>query len=334
MKQKHGRWYKTRTAVQALRARMLRKSCLAATLATLTSLLAGCSELVLFNPKGPVGELERFIILTAFALMLVVVLPVIAMAIWFTRRYRIGGGKEHEYLPKWSYSRNIELAIWVIPAVIVTALVALIWNSTYRLDPYNPMDSTAKPVIIEAVSLDWKWLFIYPEENIAVVNKLVFPTGVPLAFRLTSDSVMTSFFIPQLGSQIYAMAGMQTKLHLLAHNPGTYFGQNQQFSGTGYAHMTFEAVATSSEEYSAWLDKLRQSPEALDLGRYEKLAQPTSGYPVTYFSSVAPDLFEHIIGKYCPEHGPHEPGKSPGPRDQREPEDGSRAMRGEYGFKP
>jgi len=328
MKQKHGRWY---TAVQALRTRLLRSRCLTATLAALTSLLAGCSELVLFNPKGPVGEIERFIILTAFALMLVVVLPVIAMAIWFTRRYRIGGGKEHEYLPKWSYSRNIELAIWLIPTVIVTALVALIWNSTYRLDPYTPIESTAKPVIIEAVSLDWKWLFIYPEENIAVVNELVFPSGVPLAFRLTSDTVMTSFFIPQLGSQIYAMAGMQTQLHLLAHNPGSYFGQNQQFSGTGYAHMTFEALATSPEEYSAWLDKLRQSPEALDMGRYEKLAKPTSGYPVTYFSSVAPDLFNLIIGKHCPKH---EPEDSPGPRDQREPEDGSRAMRGEYSFKP
>ena len=321
--------------MQALRTRLLPKSCLAAILAALTSLLAGCSDLVLFDPKGPIGEVERFIILTAFLLMLIVVLPVIVMAIWFTRRYRIGGGKEHEYAPKWSYSRNIELAIWLIPVVIVTALVTLIWNSTYRLDPYTPIESTAKPVIIEAVSLDWKWLFIYPEENIAVVNELVFPAGTPLAFRLTSDSVMTSFFIPQLGSQIYAMAGMQTKLHLLADNPGTYFGQNQQFSGSGYAHMTFEAVATSPEEYSAWLDKLRQSPGTLDLTRYEELAKPTAGYPVTYFSSVAPALFDHIIGKYCPEHGPHELDESPGPRGRPEPaEDRSRAMRMEYNFKP
>ena len=297
-------------------------------------LLAGCSELVLFNPKGPIGEIERFIILTAFQLMLIVVVPVIVMAIWFALRYRTGSGMKHDYAPKWSYSRNIELAIWLIPMVIVTALVTLIWNSTYRLDPHNPIESAAKPIVIEAVSLDWKWLFIYPDENIAVVNELVFPTGVPLAFRLTSDSVMTSFFIPQLGSQIYAMAGMQTQLHLLAHNPGSYFGQNQQFSGSGYAHMTFEAVATSPEEYSTWLDKLRASPDTLDESRYEKLAKPTSGYPVTYFSSVAPDLFNHIIEKYCPEHGPHEPEESPGPRDQRDPEDRSRAMRGVYGLKP
>jgi cytochrome o ubiquinol oxidase subunit 2 len=280
------------------------------------ALLGGCSDMVLFDPKGPVGDTERFIITAAFILMLLVVIPVIVMALWFTWRYRESSTKEHNYAPKWSYSGKIELAIWVIPLVIVTALGTLIWNTTYRLDPHNPIDSTAEPVNIEVVSLDWKWLFIYPDENIAIVNQLVFPVGVPLNFRITSDTVMTSFFIPQLGSQIYAMAGMQTRLHLLADEPGTYLGQNQQFSGSGYAHMNFKATAVSPGEFAAWLKTLRQSPEKLDRMRYEELLKPTSGYPVTPFSSVAPGLFDSIIGKYST------------------PKDHPGAMHGKYGFMP
>lgn len=295
-------------------------------------LLGGCSDMVLFNPKGPVGEIERFIMLTAFTLMLLVVIPVIIMTLWFAWRYRMSNRKHHDYAPKWSYSRTIEMSIWIIPTLIVTALTVLIWNNTFRLDPFAPIDSTVRPLNIQAVSLDWKWLFIYPEENIAVVGELVFPANVPLAFRLTSNSVMTSFFIPQLGSQVYAMAGMQTRLHLLASSQGTFFGQNQQFSGSGYSEMFFSATAASPEEYAAWLEKVRQAPEALDLGRYDELAKPSHGYPVTYFSSVMPNLFDFIIAQFAPRvpHGtPHEEKTHP-PRDHRPPEERSRAMRGAY----
>jgi cytochrome o ubiquinol oxidase subunit 2 len=280
------------------------------------ALLGGCSDMVLFDPKGPIGDTERFVITASFILMLIVVIPVIVMALWFTWRYRESSTGDHDYAPKWSYSGKIELAIWVIPLIIVTALGTLIWTSTYRLDPHNPIDSTAEPVNIEVVSLDWKWLFIYPDEDIAIVNQLVFPVGVPLNFRITSDTVMTSFFIPQLGSQIYAMAGMQTRLHLLADEPGTYFGQNQQFSGSGYAHMNFKAIAVPAEEFAARLATLRQSPEKLDRMRYEKLLKPTSGYPVTPFSSVTPGLFDYIIGKYS------NPKDHPGPMHEK------------YGFVP
>ena len=280
------------------------------------ALLGGCSDMVLFDPKGPIGDTERFVITASFILMLIVVIPVIVMALWFTWRYRESSTGDHDYAPKWSYSGKIELAIWVIPLIIVTALGTLIWTSTYRLDPHNPIDSTAEPVNIEVVSLDWKWLFIYPDEDIAIVNQLVFPVGVPLNFRITSDTVMTSFFIPQLGSQIYAMAGMQTKLHLLADEPGTYLGQNQQFSGSGYAHMNFKAIAVPAEEFTARLATLRQSPEKLDRMRYEELLKPTSGYPVTPFSSVTPGLFDYIIGKYST------------------PKDHPGAMHGKYGFVP
>jgi cytochrome o ubiquinol oxidase subunit 2 len=275
-------------------------------------LLGGCSDMVLLHPKGPVGETERFVIIVAFALMLLVVIPVIIMAFWFPWKYRSTNTKA-EYSPKWNFSGKIELTIWLIPAAIVTCLGFLIWNTTFQVDPYRPLDSIVKPVEIQAVSLDWKWLFIYPEQNIAVVNQLVFPVDVPLNFKITSDTVMTSFFIPQLGSQVYAMAGMETMLHLMANESGTFRGQNQQFSGTGYSEMNFEAIATSPEEYEAWLEKIGTSTEKLDLDRYQNLVQPTSGYPVTYFSSVEQDLFKSIIGKYMPSthnHGTASSGES------------------------
>jgi cytochrome o ubiquinol oxidase subunit 2 len=192
--------------------------------------LGGCGNMILFDPKGPIGNAERFVIIAAFALMLIVVIPLVVMALWFPWKYRSANTKA-TYTPKWSRSGKIELVIWPVPAAIVMGLGILVWNITYHLDPYKSIDSAVKPISIEAVSLDWKWLFIYPDQNIAVVNQLVFPANVPLSFRITSGTVMTSFFIPQLGSQIYAMAGMQTRLHLMADEPGTYAGQNQQFSG-------------------------------------------------------------------------------------------------------
>ncbi len=184
----------------------------------------------------------------------------------------------------------------------------LAWTRTHALDPYKPIPSADKPITIEAVSLDWKWLFIYPDQNIATVNQITFPVNVPVSFKLTSDTVMTSFFIPQLGSQIYAMGGMQTRLHLLADKPGTYAGHNKQISGRGYANMHFKAKAVSREEFQAWVQKVRQSKELLDLDRYEQLAKPNDGYyPVTYFSAVKPDLFLYILRKFDPNWG-----KNPG----------------------
>ena len=262
--------------------------------------LGGCSTILLFDPKGPIGESERFVILVAAALMAIVVIPVFLMAFWFPRKYR-ASNTQSTYLPKWSYSAKIDLVMWAVPLAIVTVLAILAWTRTHALDPYKPIPAAAKPINIEAVSLEWKWLFIFPDHNIATVNQITFPVKVPLSFKLTSDNVMTSFFIPQLGSQIYAMAGMQTRLHLLADKPGTYAGQNNQLSGRGYADMHFQAQAVSPEEFQAWVDKVRQSPEKLDPDRYEQLARPSVGFhPVTYFSAVQPDLFEHIIRKFDP----------------------------------
>jgi cytochrome o ubiquinol oxidase subunit 2 len=270
--------------------------------------LAGCSTIVLFDPKGPIGDSERFVIIAAIVLMAIVVIPVFIMAFWFSRKYRAANA-EATYMPKWSYSGKIDFVMWAVPIAIVTVLAILAWTRTHALDPFKPIPSAAKPINIEAVCLDWKWLFIYPDQNIATVNQITFPVKVPLSFKITSDTVMASFFIPQLGSQIYAMAGMQTRLHLMADKPGTYAGHNQQLTGRGYANMHFKAQAVSHEEFQAWVQKVRQSKELLDLNRYAQLAKPNVGYfPVTYFSAVRPDLFEYILRKYHPTWG-----KNPGP---------------------
>jgi cytochrome o ubiquinol oxidase subunit 2 len=229
--------------------------------------------------------------------MLIVVIPVHILTVWFTRKYKASNIKA-TYAPKWSSSAMIDLVVWLVPVAIVMALGILAWNETHRLNPYTPIDRSAKAVAIEAVSLDWKWLFIYPDYRIATVNELVFPAKVPLSFRITSDTVMTSFFIPQLGSQMYAMAGMQTRLHLMADEPGVYDGQNQQFSGRGFSTMHFHAIAVPQEQFDAWVQKTKQSPQRLDLARFEELAKPSIGHPVVHFSSVQPDLFDLTISKY------------------------------------
>ena len=262
-------------------------------------LLSGCNEMVLFNPKGPIGESEKYIILIAFVLMLIVVIPVIVMSIVFPLKYSESNTKA-PYEPNWSYSRKIEITMWVIPFIIVFILSAILWRETHRLDPYKPLESDAKPLNVEVVSLDWKWLFIYPEHNIAVVNQFVFPEKTPLSFKITSDTVMTSFFIPQLGSQIYAMAGMTTRLHLMADEQGEYTGQNQQFSGAGFPNMSFNAKATSQVSFDSWVQQVRQSPTRLDSARFAELRKPGVSESVIYYSSIEPGLFEHIVNQYNP----------------------------------
>jgi cytochrome o ubiquinol oxidase subunit 2 len=268
-------------------------------LATLciSTLLGGCSNIPLLDPKGPIGNSELILIGVSFALMLIVVIPVIVMAIWFPRRYK-ASNPNGDYDPKWSHSVKIDLVVWLVPAVIVTALGIITWKETHRLDPFEPINSTARPINIEAVSFDWKWLFIYPDQHIATVNHIEFPVNVPVSFKITSDTVMTSFFIPQLGSQIYAMGGKQSRLHLLANEPGDYFGQNQQFSGFGFSDMNFPVKVTSRKQFDAWVEKIQRVPDKLDLAQLEELRKPSTGFPITSFSGVAPGLFDHILSKY------------------------------------
>jgi cytochrome o ubiquinol oxidase subunit 2 len=259
--------------------------------------LGGCDHLELMNPKGSIGAQEKDLILIALGLMLLVVIPVILLTLAFAWRYRASNIKA-TYAPKWAHSTKIEIVVWSIPCVIVACLAGLIWETTHSLDPYRPLQSDVKAVNVEVIALDWKWLFIYPDDGIATVNYLAIPVGTPINFRLTSSSMMNSFFIPQLGSQIYAMSGMQTQLHLIADEPGTYAGRSSAFSGEGFSDMHFDAVAMPRERFDAWLRQARSAPTVLDQATYRSLEQPSIKTPATTYASVTPGLFDGIVDRF------------------------------------
>ncbi len=264
-----------------------------------TLLLGGC-HWALLDPKGPIGMQERTIILTATALMLLVVIPVIVMTLVFAWRYR-ASSERADYQPNWSHSTKIEVVVWAIPMVIIAILGTICWRTSHELDPFKPLASTVKPVRIDAVAMNWKWLFIYPQLGVATVNQVAMPVGVPVVFHITSATVMNSFFIPRLGSQIYAMANMQTAVNLLASEPGTYRGLSANFSGDGFSGMTFEALALSKGDFARWLTKVRSSTRNLDAAAYTALDAPSENVPVEYYSAVLPGLFPQIVdGKFAP----------------------------------
>jgi cytochrome o ubiquinol oxidase subunit 2 len=258
--------------------------------------LSGC-KLEVLDSKGSIGKAEASLIALSTYTMLLVVIPVILMTLFFAWRYR-ASNKNATYAPKWTHSTAIEIVVWAIPAVIILYLGILTWKTTHELDPYKPLQSEVKPINVEVVALDWKWLFIYPDLGIASVNQLAIPVGTPVNFRITSDSVMNSFFIPQLGGQIYAMAGMQTKLHLQADHVGDYAGISANYSGQGFSDMKFRALAMSSADFDAWQKKVKTAPARLDMDVYAGVAKPSEKDPVKYFSTVDPKLFNNIVGKY------------------------------------
>lgn len=269
------------------------------------ALLSGCDLLVL-NPPGDVAARQGDLIVVATLLMLIVIVPVIALTFWFAWRYR-ASNTQARYTPDWDHSTQLELVIWGVPLLIIIALGAVTWISTHLLDPYRPLDRIAegRPVPkgmehleVQVVALDWKWLFIYPEQGIAVVNQLVFPAGRPVSLRITSDTVMNSFYVPQLAGQIYAMAGMQTRLQMLADQPGTFVGRNSQYSGGGYSQQHFEVKAMSQADFDAWVARAKQGGTRLDATTYPALAARSRANPITYYSTVEPNLFDSIIDKY------------------------------------
>jgi cytochrome o ubiquinol oxidase subunit 2 len=262
--------------------------------------LSGCSS-ELLNPKGAIGEQEKNLILIATGLMLLVIIPVIGLTLYFAWRYR-ASNLNATYAPKWSHSNKIEVIIWVIPCVIVAFLAVLIWNTTHSLDPYQPLKSKEAPIRVQVVALNWKWLFIYPDYGIATVNQLPIPVDTPIEFKLTAESLMNSFFIPQLGSQVYAMAGMQTQLHLIANSPGVYDGLSAAFSGEGFSDMHFNAVATSRQEFDRWMKQARNSPLKLNKATYSLLEQASHGNPVAVYTDVDPGLFDGVVNKYMHGH--------------------------------
>ncbi|ANF59397.1 cytochrome ubiquinol oxidase subunit II [Halotalea alkalilenta] len=259
-------------------------------------LLGGC-DMVLMDPKGQVGLEQRQLIITAFLLMLIVVIPVIVMTFLFAWKFR-ASNKQAKYSPNWSHSNKVEFVVWAVPCLIILALAVITYRSTHNLDPMKPTNPDIPPMVVEVVALDWKWLFIYPEQGIATVNQMAMPLDVPVEFRVTSGSVMNSFFIPQLGSQIYAMAGMVNRLHLEANEAGTYSGMSANYSGHGFSGMRFDALAMSQQDFDGWVEQVRQSNEALDSNSYQNLAEPSERHPVEYFSMVQPNFFQGVVDRF------------------------------------
>lgn len=261
--------------------------------------MSGCT-MELFDPKGSVGEQEKHLILIALGVMLLVVIPVIVLTLVFFWRYR-ETNTAATYSPKWSHSTRIEVVVWTIPVIIVVALAVMIWETTHKLDPYQPIEPIAAdkpPVRVEVVALNWKWLFIYPDYKVATVNKLVLPVDTPVEFKITAESLMNAFFIPQLGSMVYAMSGMQTKLHLIANETGTYAGMSSAYSGPGFSDMHFKAHVTSQSDFDKWVRQAQAVPDTLDARTYVKLEQPGTAAPVAIYANVMPGLFDAVVGKY------------------------------------
>lgn len=246
------------------------------------------------DPHGPIGRQEKLILIDSTAIMLAIVIPVIIATLVFAWWYRAGNTKATRHLD-WDYSGRIEFVVWAIPALVILFLGGIAWISSHDLDPPKTIESSVAPLDVQVVSLDWKWLFIYPDAGVASVNKLVVPVGTPVHFHMTSASVMNSFFIPQLGSQIYTMAGMATKLNLLADDPGTYRGLSAVFSGEGFSDMTFEVAAVSRQDFEQWLEATRTGGGSLDAASYETLMHPTTRDPQHTYGTVSAGIFDAIL---------------------------------------
>lgn len=250
------------------------------------------------SPHGIIALRERRLLIIALLLSAIVVLPVYAIAIAIVFRYRAGGKKTVKYHPDWDHSWLLETVWWGIPIVIIAVLSVITWQSSHELDPFKPLASTVKPVPVQVVALDWKWLFIYPEQHIASVNMLEIPVSTPADFTITSDSVMNSFWIPNLGGQIYAMPGMSTQLHLMANKTGNYHGSPANISGKGFSEMNFTAKVVSDGTFKQWVKTTQKSPLHLDLPTYTGLAKPSIMHSPVYYSSPSRGLYDYIIMKY------------------------------------
>ena len=291
-----------------MRTRHVPSGARAAGLSIAALALGGCSA-ALLDPRGPVGQAERTILLDSLAIMLAIVVPTIIGTLVVAWWYRAGNTKAR-YLPDWEFSGRIELVVWAIPLMTIILLGGVTWIGSHQLDPARPLVSKTAPLEIQVVSLDWKWLFIYPDARVASVNELVVPAGVPLHFSLTSASVWNTFFVPQLGSMIYTMNGMTTELNLQADAPGTFHGLSGHFSGDGFSDMGFQVRALPADDFKAWLQGTRNGAGKLDAAGYNALARQGSPVAPAHYAAVEADLFHRIVMQALP------PG--PGPEIARE----------------
>lgn len=259
-------------------------------------LLAGCQP-ALLDPRGPIALAEKTILIDSLAIMLVIVVPTIVATLGFAWWFR-ASNQRARYRPEWHFSGGIELVVWSIPVMVVLLLGGVTWIGSHQLDPARPLNSAQAPIDIQVVSLDWKWLFIYPDQGVATVNELVVPAGVPLHFTLTSASVMNTFFVPQLGSMIYTMNGMATQLHLQTDGPGTYRGLSGHFSGDGFSDMHFEVRALEASQFDAWAQATHGASRVLNTSSYTALMQPATERQPTAYGSVEAGLFDKIVSQH------------------------------------
>lgn len=273
-------------------------------LVSLAALLSGCKAVVL-SPSGDIAIQQRDLIYISVALMLIVIVPVMILTVVFAWRYRATNTKA-KYAPDWHHSTLVELVIWSVPLLIIIALGAITWVTTHKLDPYRPLErisaeqplpADAKPLVVQVVALDWKWLFLYPEYNIATVNELAAPVDRPIQFKITSSSVMNSFYIPALAGQVYAMAGMQTQLHAVINEAGIYKGFSSNYSGAGFSWMNFQFHGLAHADFDQWVDRVKQSGQTLDRVSYLQLEAPSEREPVRYYASVSDGLFNAILNR-------------------------------------
>ena len=262
--------------------------------------LLGCRTMMtgILNPKGVITYEEKQLFFDSLALMLIVVIPIFVMSFTFIVRYR-ASNKISDYQPNWSHSVLLEAVWWAVPMAIIFVLGIITWTMSHKLDPYRPIGGTGKLMVIQTVALPWKWLFIYPKQDIATVNYLKIAKGQQVEFIFTNDNVpMSAFFIPQLGSQIYTMAGMQTHLYLIASKEGTYEGLDSQYNGDGFSNMRFDVKVVKPNELQRWFSEVKRSEKKLTPLLYQQLTQPSVKEPIHYYSSVVPNLFSQIIMKY------------------------------------
>lgn len=279
--------------------------------------LAGCQQLIVLHPKGVVADGTTSLLTGSFIIMLPIVVPTILAALIFGWWYRSSNSRAY-YEPSFVESGKIEIVTWSIPLLTIMLLGSVAWLGSHDLDPAKPLSSNEEPLNVQVVSLDWKWLFIYPDQNVASVNRLVIPAGVPIHFTLTSASVMNAFFVPQLGSMIYTMNGMATQLYLNADRPGTFLGMSSHFSGDGFADMEFKVEALPLGEFSNWIEQTRKSADgALTAQSYGDLAKQSANVAPIAYSAVEPDLFHKIVIQALP------PG--PGPVEEVSPGASKRA---------
>lgn len=273
--------------------------------------LSACSPVVL-DPAGDIAKQEAHLVVTATLLMLLIIVPVMLLTVFFAWKYRASA--QATYDPEWHHSTKLELVIWAAPLAIIIALGSITWVTTHTLDPYRPIARVAegkpvaagvKPLDIEVVALDWKWLFIYPEQKIATVNELALPVDRPINFHITSSSVMNSFYVPALAGQIYAMPGMTTQLHAVLNQTGKFVGFSANYSGAGFSHMRFQTLGLASADFDKWATDIAKGEGKLDGTAYLELAKPSEKDPVRHFAAVSPDLFDKVVnlcvrpGKMC-----------------------------------